>query len=141
MKSFWLFLTLPLTMLIWKPFSFYTSCQNLIKKYWLFSEQKYIQFCFSELGKNKFQFLDSGSTFSISVMNLSISIFSTFSKNMFEKYSTTYFRRKYLTTYFWRKYSTKWRVEFPIQHWYDLKTPTNFPNPQKLFMSMLKTTF
>ena len=33
----------------------------------------------------KKQFLDSGSTFLISVMNLSISIFSTFLKNIFEK--------------------------------------------------------
>jgi len=35
-------------------------------------------------------------------MNLSISIFSTFSENIL-KISTKYFRRKYLTQYFWWK--------------------------------------
>ena len=110
MKSFWLFLTFPLTMLIWKPSSFYTSCQVLTKKYLFFSEENNFQSFFRRSKKIKNKFLDSGSTFSISVMNLSISIFSTFLKNTFENYSTkilptTIFDKNISDEDIWRKFS------------------------------------
>ena len=107
MKSFWLFLTLLLTMLIWKPFSFYSSSQILSKKYWKFSDNNNFQRFFRSSKKNKFQFLDSGSRLAISVMNLSISIFSLFLKNIFENTSTNIFWRKYLTNIFRWKYFDK----------------------------------
>ena len=124
---FLLFFTLPLTMLIWKPFSFYPSCQILSEKYWFFPSKNIPNVIFSELEKNKFQFLDSGSTFSISVMNLSIYFFQLFWKIFSTNYDENIWRnnfgRKYLTNkyaeniwrimtkifdeQFWRKYLTK----------------------------------
>ena len=68
--------------------------------------EKYASIFFRRSEKIKNQFLDSGSTFSISVMNLSISIFSTFFEKYFRKLSTKKIVENISTKYFRRK---KWQ--------------------------------
>ena len=85
-KSFWLFLTLPLTLPIWKPFSFYRSSKIFRKNTDVFFDAQYFQ-SFFRRPELFFQFLDSGSRLAISVMNLSIYFFIVL-QNISENYLT-----------------------------------------------------
>ena len=91
-----------------KALLFLSNLSNVQLLIFIFPREKKIpNVFFPKLDKIFFQFLDSGSGLAISVMNLSIPIFSTFWKIFYkicrrnildENISTKYFRRKCIST-------------------------------------------